>query len=137
MRTAVDYAGPPCTASRPRTHLPRSGSTGCRVWCVALPTRGASAHPAVACAIVIEVGTRKRNQPAPPHVVFEALTQPDRDPFRPWLRLLYDEQAPRVVRAQAPFRVTWSSLWSKQPDALVEFELVPGGGGTDLRWTLF
>jgi hypothetical protein len=39
---------------------------------------------------VIEVGGRKRNQPAPPHVVFEALTQPDRDPQRPWLMLLDD-----------------------------------------------
>jgi hypothetical protein len=77
-----------------------------------------------------------RNQPAPPHVVFEALTQSDRDPSRPWLELLDDEQPPRVVRIEAQSRVTWSSLWLKQPDAIVEFELVPGDGGTDLRWTL-
>lgn len=28
---------------------------------------------------MLEVGKRMRNQPAPPHVIFEALTQPDRD----------------------------------------------------------
>jgi hypothetical protein len=43
---------------------------------------------------VIEVGARRRNQPAPPHVVFEALCEPDRDPARPWLRLLDDEPEP-------------------------------------------
>lgn len=79
-----------------------------------------------------------RSQPAPPHVVFEALTQPDRDPARPWLDLLDDEQPPQLIAADRPGLVLWSSLWSSRPDALVRFDL-PGeheGEGTDLCWTL-
>jgi hypothetical protein len=86
---------------------------------------------------VIEIGSRMRGQPAPPWVVFEALTQPDRDPYRPWLKLLDDEQRPEVVSSQAPTTVVWSSLWIKRPDAVVEFELALGQGGTALRWTLY
>ena len=37
---------------------------------------------------MLEARSRKRNQPAPPHVMFEALTQPDHDPARLWLELL-------------------------------------------------
>ena len=86
---------------------------------------------------VIEIGSRRRNQPAPPHIVFEALTQPDRDPHRPWLDLLDDEQRPRVLGADSPSRLVWSSIWTKRPDAIVEFDVpTDGGGGTALRWTL-
>jgi hypothetical protein len=85
---------------------------------------------------VLEAGTRARDQPAPPHVVFEALTKPNRDPSRQWLLLLEDELAPVVLEAGAPTRVVWSSLWPSRPDARVHFELRPGSG-TDLRWTLF
>lgn len=86
---------------------------------------------------MIEIGSRRRNQPAPPHVVFEALAAPDRDPSRPWLVLLDDEQRPRVIRSAAPSALVWSSLWTKRPDAVVEFELPRStDGGTDLRWTL-
>lgn len=78
-----------------------------------------------------------RNQPAPPRVVFEALVEPDRDPRRPWLDLLDDEQRPHVIRSQDPETLAWSSLWSKRPDAIVEFVLPPSAdGGTALRWTL-
>jgi len=87
--------------------------------------------------VVIEIGSRKRNQPAPPHAVCEALVEPDRDPSRPWLELLGDEVRPQVVRADAVSTVVWSSLWVKRPDAIVRFDLPPGDdGGTDLRWTL-
>jgi hypothetical protein len=86
---------------------------------------------------MLEAGSRKRNQPAPPRVLFEALTEPDRDPARPWLRLLDDEQRPRIVQAEQPQLVVWSSLWPKRPDALVRFDLPSdGASGTDLRWTL-
>jgi hypothetical protein len=87
---------------------------------------------------MIEIGSKKRNQPAPPHILFEALTQPDRDPARPWLHLLDDEVRPRVLQVQAPLLVVWSSLWLKRPDATVRFDLPPDSGrqGTDLRWTL-
>jgi hypothetical protein len=85
---------------------------------------------------MLEVGSRKRSQPAPPHVVFEALTRPDRDPTRPWLKLLDDEQRPRLIEADKPGLVVWSSLWTKRPDAIVRFDLEGAGYETDLRWTL-
>jgi hypothetical protein len=76
-------------------------------------------------ARVIEIGARRRNQPAPPHAVFAALTDPDRDPTRPWLRLLADEQRPVVLEVEEPVLVVWSSLWPHRPDARIRFEL-PG-----------
>ncbi|MEW2382378.1 hypothetical protein AB0873_09845 [Micromonospora sp. NPDC047707] len=86
---------------------------------------------------MLEAGSRMRNQPPPPAAVFEALTTPDRDPRRPWLRLLDDEQAPRVLRAEHPHLVVWSSLWPRRPDAEVHFHLAFDGiYGTQLRWTL-
>lgn len=86
---------------------------------------------------MLTVGSRRKNQPAPPHVIFEALTEPDRDPARPWLSLLGDEQRPRVLVAMQPDLVVWSSLWNTRSDARVRFDLPPDGrGGTDLRWTL-
>jgi hypothetical protein len=87
---------------------------------------------------VIEVGARRRNQPAPPHVVFEALTSPDPAGGRPWLHLLDDEHPPRVLEAEEPHLVVWSSLWARRPDARVRFDLPreDGGHGTDLRWVL-
>jgi hypothetical protein len=85
---------------------------------------------------VIEIGRRRRNQPAPPHIVFDALINPDRDPARPWLTLLSDEQRPRVIEADRPGTVIWSSLWKARPDAVIEFDLPGERGGTGLRWTL-
>ncbi len=85
---------------------------------------------------VVEAGRRRRALPAPPHVVAESLREPDRDPARPWLHLLPDEQRPRVAET-GPGLVVWSSPWPAQPEALVRFELVVGrDGGTDLTWTL-
>jgi hypothetical protein len=86
---------------------------------------------------VIEIGSRQRGQPPPPHIVYEALSDPDRDPNRSWLELLDDEQRPRVIRAEPPSLLVWSSLWIKRPDATLRFDLPPGHGGTDLRWTLY
>ena len=70
--------------------------------------------------------------------MFEALTRPDRDPARPWLELLDDEQRPRLLEATEPGLVVWPSLWLKRPDAIVRFDLPAdsSGYGTDLRWTL-
>jgi hypothetical protein len=87
---------------------------------------------------VLEAGSRQRSQPAPPHVVFGALTDADRDPARKWLVLLDDEQPPRVIDAEEPGFVVWSSLWAKRPDARIRLDLaIDGTGGTRLRWTLF
>ena len=87
---------------------------------------------------MLEAGSRSRNQPAPPHVIFEALQDPDRDPTRPWLVLLEDEQRPRVLERHEAHTLVWSSLWVKRPEARVRFELPldASGAGTDLRWTL-
>jgi hypothetical protein len=86
---------------------------------------------------VLEAGRRQRNQPAPPHVVFEALTDPDRHPTRPWLLLLDDEQSPQLIDAEEPNFLVWSSLWRKRSDARVRFDLASdGAAGTRLRWTL-
>ncbi|MDO3702431.1 hypothetical protein Q3W71_12165 [Micromonospora sp. C28SCA-DRY-2] len=86
---------------------------------------------------MLEAGSRKRNQPAPPHVLFEALTEPNRDPARPWLLLLDDERWPRTLRTEMPHLVVWSSIWVTRPDAVVRFDLpFDGTYGTDLRWTL-
>jgi hypothetical protein len=88
-------------------------------------------------ARVIEVGNRRRHQDPPPHVVFEALVAPDRDPSRRWLRLFDDEQKPEILRTSDASIVVWSSLWAKRSDARVTFELRRAAdGGTDLRWTL-
>ena len=81
---------------------------------------------------------RRRNQPAPPHVLFGALIDPDRDPARRWLRLLDDERRPEVVAAAEPHLVVWSSPWDRRPDARSRFELpwYRSGHSTDLRWAL-
>lgn len=71
-------------------------------------------------------------------MIFEALTELDRDPSRPWLLLLDDEQRPSTLRAEKPHLVVWSSIWVKRPDAAIRFDLVSDRrAGTDLRWTLF
>lgn len=87
---------------------------------------------------MLDLGSRQRNLPAPPHVVFEDLTVPNRSAARPWLNLLDDEVAPAVLESQEPGYVKWSSLWPRRPDARITFQLPQGGpgGGTDLRWTL-
>jgi hypothetical protein len=83
------------------------------------------------------IGSRKRNQPAPPWAIFEDLCAPNRNPAKPWLQLLDDEIAPTVVESHRPDTVVWTSLWVKRPDARVHFDPPAGGGGTDLRWTLY
>lgn len=70
-------------------------------------------------------------------MLFEALTEPNRDPARPWLLLLDDERWPRTLRTEMPHLVVWSSIWVTRPDAVVRFDLpFDGTYGTDLRWTL-
>lgn len=86
---------------------------------------------------MIEIGRRRRKQPAPPHVVFDELADPTRPGLRQWLHLLDDEVAPTVVESVRPELIVWSSLWVKRPDALLRFELSSdGGSGTALGWSL-
>ena len=86
---------------------------------------------------MIEIGSRARSQPPPPHVVYESLHTPDLDPARPWLALLADEQPPTVLVAEPSRTITWSSLWTRRPDAVIRFDLSGGSSGTTLRWTLY
>lgn len=88
---------------------------------------------------MIEIGRRRCNQPAPPRYVFDALTDPTRDPTRPWLNLQIGEIRPTVLRSEFPSSILWSSLWSDRRDAQIELALRPGanGQGTDLEWRLF
>lgn len=70
-------------------------------------------------------------------MLHEALSDPGRAAGRPWLRLIDEEQAPRVLQSSAPHRLVWSSLWPQRPDARIVFDLVTdGGSGTLLSWTL-
>lgn len=87
---------------------------------------------------MLEAGSRRKNQPAPPRIICEALQHPDRDPRRPWLQLLHDEVRPDILLVDAPHLILWSSLWTRRPDAQVRFDLPHDAGraGTDLRWTL-
>lgn len=82
------------------------------------------------------VGSRTRDLPAPPSVVFGDLVAPNRQPTRPWLLLLDDEVPPRVLRTDEFTYVSWSSLWIRRPDAVLEIELAERRGGTSLHWTL-
>jgi hypothetical protein len=85
---------------------------------------------------VIEIGSRARTQAPPPHIVYESLAQPDHDPVRPWLRLLDDEHPPAIISVEPPVLITWGSLWTRRPDAVIRFDLLPDRSGTSLRWTL-
>ncbi|MCO1594115.1 hypothetical protein M8C17_02965 [Micromonospora sp. RHAY321] len=84
------------------------------------------------------LGSRRRSQPAPPHVVWRSLRDPYEAGSRPWLELRDDEVPPRVVAGYAPVLVVWSSLWPHRPLDQVRFDLAaqPPGQGCALRWTL-
>ncbi|SCF13395.1 hypothetical protein GA0070607_5941 [Micromonospora coriariae] len=85
------------------------------------------------------LGSRRRSQPAPPHIVWRSLRDPYEAGSRPWLELRDDEVAPRVVAGYAPVLLIWSSLWPHRPLDRIRFDLAPGPPGSqdcDLRWTL-
>jgi hypothetical protein len=96
-----------------------------------------SVAPTPSLSLVIEIGSRRRTQPAPPHILFDVLFDPDGNSWRRWLELRRDEVRPTVLRAEKPATLAWSSLWPWRPDAVIEFDLQDRGGGTDLRWTLY
>lgn len=118
-------------ASRPG-RLPLPGR-----WATNEGARPPRTHPSYG-ELVIEAARRRKSQPAPPHVVFEALTQPDRDPQRPWMRLEPDEVRPAVLHAEPPHDLLWSSLWPAHPRALVHIQLDQrtDDSGADLTWSL-
>ncbi|GLZ81346.1 hypothetical protein Afil01_61530 [Actinorhabdospora filicis] len=76
------------------------------------------------------LGSRRRDLPAPPEVVWGDLMSPA------WLELLEDEVTPAVLRGTRHSLVEWGSLWPDRPEDRVRFELAATNGGTSLRWTL-
>jgi hypothetical protein len=99
--------------------------------------RASAGRPYALGSGVLEAGRHRRNQPAPPHAVYEKLADPGHDPARPWLLLLDDERPPEVLDSRAPDLLVWSSLWDKRPDARIRFDLTPDSrGGSRLQWTL-
>ncbi len=74
-------------------------------------------------------GDRTHRFAAPARVIFDALTV-DQDK---WLDLAPGEMAPRILEADRPHRVLWSSLWPVSPGDTIEFQLVRHGAGTELR----
>lgn len=85
---------------------------------------------------MIEIGSRAGKLPAPPSAVWSSLAEPDQPGARPWLALLPDEVEPRILLADKPSRVVWSSLWPSRPNDEVHFELTAVDGQTSLRFTL-
>ncbi|MEW9530900.1 SRPBCC domain-containing protein [Microbispora sp. NPDC049125] len=85
---------------------------------------------------MIELGSRERNQPPPPHIVWESLADPRRPGGRQWLDLRPGEVEPRVLRAVEPELVVWSSLWPDRPGDEIRFDIRPAPNGCALRWTL-
>ncbi|MEV6558966.1 hypothetical protein AB0M22_24855 [Nocardia sp. NPDC051756] len=86
---------------------------------------------------MIEFGSRTRRLPAPPSIVWASLTNPRRPQARPWLNLLPDEVDPKVLAAEIPNTVVWSSLWPTRPDDQIHFHLTPTNSGeTLLNFTL-
>lgn len=86
--------------------------------------------------LMFEIGSRARNLPAPPAVVWESLVDPHQPGSRRWLVLLSDEVEPSVLAAESPRLVVWSSLWPSRPNDQVRLELEGIGGETSLRFTL-
>jgi len=85
---------------------------------------------------MIEIGSRARKLPAPQSVAWDSLVQPEREGTRPWLSLAADEVAPRILGAEEPHRVVWSSIWPSRPNDEVHFELAAIGSETSLKLTL-
>ncbi|WP_248966091.1 hypothetical protein [Sphaerisporangium perillae] len=85
---------------------------------------------------MIELGSRERTQPPPPHVVWRSLVDPWRPGGREWLDLRPDEVEPRILQAVEPALVVWSSLWPERPGDEIRFDVGPAQNGCALRWTL-
>lgn len=82
------------------------------------------------------MASRAKRLPAPPWAVFDSLVDPDQPGARPWLNLLDDEVEPRVLEAERPHRVLWSSIWLRRPDDQVLLELAAADSDTSVKFTL-
>ena len=71
-----------------------------------------------------QLRTCGKAQPPPAHALFEALSNPKADQRRrPWLHLRDDERDPRVLQAELPATVVWSSLWNDRPNDVLRFDI--------------
>ena len=82
-----------------------------------------------------ELGTREKPLPAPAHVVWESLHEPQRPSARAWLHLGRGEVEPRVIEAEEPHVVVWSSLWADRPEDVIRLDVRPDRQGSLLRFT--
>lgn len=85
---------------------------------------------------MIEIGSKARTLPAPPSAVWDSLVELRRPGARRWLVLLSDEIEPKVLKAEKPNLVVWSTLWPSRPNDQVHLELSDMAGETSLRFTL-
>lgn len=85
---------------------------------------------------MIEIGSRAKRLPAPQRIVFDSLVEPHAPGARPWLNLRPDEIEPRVLEADRPNRVVWSTLWPDRPNDQVRFDLTTKRDDTLLTFTL-
>jgi hypothetical protein len=85
---------------------------------------------------VEELASRERTQAPPAWLVWEALAGPGDEAAREWLDLEDNEVLPKVLEADRPALVVWSSLWPDRPRDRVRFELRPKDGGCAVRWRL-
>lgn len=86
---------------------------------------------------VIAYAARANRLPAPPHIVWGSLTDPQAPGARPWLNLMDDEIEPAVLESAPTSMVVWSSPWPSRPNDQVLIELAAGGmSDTSVRFTL-
>lgn len=82
-----------------------------------------------------ELGSREKPMPAPPAVIFEALTQPRRPRGRTWLTLGAGEVEPTILASEEPRLAVWSSPWADRPDDVIRLTVRPDRAGSLLRFT--
>ncbi len=80
----------------------------------------------------MEYAARARRLPAPRPIVWRSLTEPHQPGTRPWLALLEDEVEPRVLAAEEPESVVWSSLWPSRARDEIHLQLTQLESGDTL-----
>ncbi len=86
---------------------------------------------------MITLVSREKGQAPPPHIVWDALTDPFDPSIRRWLELLPNEVLPEVIDAVRPHHIVWTSLWPDRPRDQIRFSIASDGrSGSRVKWTL-